>query len=116
MARTEMRTFAERGASQEPKDDAEEASNIQLVQSVATPVDEVRRAVPRDAFPRRATGAMPIPFRRRGPGAGNGNLELRSALKASWARYTPAEREARIGVMRLTPHTSTTIRVVVAGI
>ena len=73
-----------------------------LLKAVTTVVEAVRAAVgdrPRASVavtvePRTGRAAAP----KRGPG--KGNPRLKAALKASWARYTPRQRAARIAKMR----------------
>jgi hypothetical protein len=67
-----------------------------LVQSITHLIDRLRDAVA--AAPADVPGeALSGTAGRRGPG--KGNLKLKSALKASWARMTPAQRKARVKKM-----------------
>ena len=62
----------------------------ELVASVSRLVDAVRGAAPAGAPVARVPG-------QRGPG--KNNPKLKAAIKASWERYTPAQRAARIAKM-----------------
>ena len=67
-----------------------------LMRSITHLVDRLRTVV--EGHP----ADLPVEFRakatgQRGPG--KNNAKLRSALKASWARVTPAQRKARIAKM-----------------
>lgn len=59
-----------------------------LVHAITGLVDHVQGAV---------SGHAPA---RKGRGPGRNNPKLKAALKASWARMTPEQREARIAKMR----------------
>ena len=56
--------------------------------------------VTRDAAARVTAGGKGAVARTPGQrGPGKNNPKLKSAIKASWARYTPAQRKARIAAM-----------------
>jgi hypothetical protein len=77
-----------------------------LVNALMTLVEEIARAVPAGVGVhgggRRAKTARGIEIGNAGPkrrGPGKGNRKLAKAIASSWAKYTPAERAARVAKM-----------------
>ena len=68
-----------------------------LLQTLTRLVKEIHVAVGDLPAVKAAGGPAPRAQGERGPG--RNNPKLKSALKASWARYTPAQRKARIAKM-----------------
>lgn len=66
------------------------AATARLVRAVARLVDAVRGGA-------RASATAAKPPGQRGPG--KNNPKLKAAVRASWAKYTPAQRAARVAKM-----------------